>query len=272
MLSERGVTKGFGLKRAGSNWQRKNKVGARPPVFASANNLKPFMDADLRLALTSPILYRPKGGGAIAYGVKADLIPKVCEIWLKARDGGALLPQQLHIAAQADLIMRGLAHVGIIALVDEATGYQDDRPRLALAKILEEFVAEELKKWVKTFPLDYFRELCRIRGVEFREDMRLPSYFGHLTNKLIYSRLAPGVLAKLQEKNPSQNGRRKNKNFQYLTDDVGHPKLLQHLGSIVTLMKLTPSGKDAWDELEATVDKIHKPYRPMPLFDHLEDD
>jgi len=32
--------------------------------------------------------------------------------------------------------MRALAHIGITALVDEATGYQEVRDRLALQKIL----------------------------------------------------------------------------------------------------------------------------------------
>ena len=45
--------------------------------------------------------------------------------------------RQLETAQQAEIIMRGLAHIGIIALVDEATGYQRDRASDALSKILE---------------------------------------------------------------------------------------------------------------------------------------
>ncbi len=269
LLSERGLTKGFGMKRAGSNWQRKMETGARLPVFASARNLKAFMDQDLRLALCTPILYRPKNNpGAVAYGTRADLIPKICDVWLKARDAGALLAQQAKIAIQADLISRGLAHVGIIAMVDEATGYQDERARNALAKILEQFVTEELRKWVKTFPLPYFRELCRLRSVPFSETMQLPQYFGHLTNDIIYSRLAPGVLTELKRVVPIENGRRKKKLHQALTEDVGHPKLLQHLGSVVTLMKISP----IYEEFHEMLDKVHPTYRDMPLFAGLDDD
>jgi hypothetical protein len=52
--------------------------------------------------------------------------------------------QQEHIAKQAEILVRGFAGVGIIALVDEATGYQQDRARDALSRILEAFIAKEL--------------------------------------------------------------------------------------------------------------------------------
>jgi len=39
--------------------------------------------------------------------------------------------------------------VGIIALVDEATGYQRLREELALASILEKFIAKEPQPWTK---------------------------------------------------------------------------------------------------------------------------
>lgn len=262
LLSERGVTKGFGLKRAGSNWQRKEEGGARMPIFASAKNLNPFIDADLRVALVSPVLYRaPSAKGSVAFGVRAEIVPQICEIWLKARDAGALYKQQDRIAVAADLIIRGLSRVGVIALVDEATGYQDERARNALAEILEQFVTDELRKWIPTFPLNYFKELCRLRQIEFRTDMRLPSYFGHLTNDVVYSRLAPHILESLRTKNPRINGRRKYKHFQYLTDDIGDPSLRTHLASVVTIMKLSQT----WEEFYEKLNLIHRVWTPQQL-------
>ena len=218
--------------------------------------------------LTVPLIvnfYTPSG--RLAEGIRAEHVPLVCETYLKARDAGALKASQASVAAQADILMRGFAHVGIIALVDEATGFQDDRDRLALATILERFIAKELRKWVKTFPLDFYKELCRLRGIPFSADMKLPLYFGHLTNNVVYSRLAPGVLAELKKKNPADNGKRKNKHHQLLTADVGHPKLLQHLGSVVTLMKIS---KD-WDGFEKMLEEVHPPYKDMPLFPEIND-
>ena len=270
VLSERGVTKGFGLKRAGSNWQRKKDTGARLPVFVSAANLKSFMDSDLRLALTEPVLYRPKNSpGSVAFGTKAELIPRVCDVWLRARDAGALLAQQMHIAIQADLIMRAFAHVGIIALIDEATGFQDYRTKNALAQILEEFVAKELQKWMKTFPAEFYKELFRLRGLEWNGRVKRPQYIGHLTNDLVYARLAPGVLKELRKKNPTTDaGHRRSRHHQWLTNHAGHPKLLHHLGAVTTLMKISES----WDEFKELLDKHIGKYKDMPLFPEINED
>jgi hypothetical protein len=193
------------------------------------------------------------------------MLPKICEVWLDAQKDGVLGKRQQLTAAKADIIVRGLATVGIIALVDEATGFQDERDRNALAKILEAFVAKELRKWVRTFPLEYFKQLCRLRDVPFSPTMKLPQYFGRLTNDVIYSRLAPGVLAKLREKNPvTESGRRKHKYFQWLTEDIGNPKLLEHLAAVVALMRIA----DDWKSFHASLDKagLHV-WRALPLFD-----
>ena len=61
----------------------------------------------------------------MASGYRAELLPDVCEVYLKAREAGVLPTNQKHVAKQAEILMRGLAHVGIIALVDEATGFQE---------------------------------------------------------------------------------------------------------------------------------------------------
>jgi hypothetical protein len=45
-----------------------------------------------------------------------------------------VLPRRSNIADQCEALVRGFARVGIIALVDKATGYQKDRARDALAK------------------------------------------------------------------------------------------------------------------------------------------
>ena len=63
-----------------------------------------------------------------------------------------LQKQQEHVAKQAEILVRGFARIGIIALVDEATGYQRDREKDALAKILQAWVAKEIQAWVQTFP------------------------------------------------------------------------------------------------------------------------
>ena len=226
------------------------------PAFLTAKNLKPFISKELYVT-SSQIEFRLPSGQR-AFGYLADMLPEVCKVYLKARDAGALVQSQQHIAVQADILIRGLASIGIVALVDEATGYQRDRAADALAVILERFIAKELQPWVKTFPDTYYEQLFRLRGLEYPKDSVIrPQYFGKLTNDIIYDRLAPGVREELKESTPKlPSGRRKHRFFQRLTPDLGHPKLREHLASVVTIMKLSRDYKD----FKGKLDHIHPPY------------
>jgi hypothetical protein len=235
------------------------------PVFLTATNLKPFIPDDL-LENSAPIPFLTPNG-VLAIGYKAEFLPEVCGVFMDAETAGALAKNQIHIATKCKILLKAFSQLGIIALVDEATGFQDDRDRRALAIILEKFIAKELRRWVKTFPLEYYKQLCRLKGVPFSADMKLPQFFGHLTNDIVYRRLAPGVLRALRRKNPVvENGRRKHKHFQHLTEDIGHPKLLQHLGSVVTLMTIA----EDWTQFQTTLDRIHPQQKELPLFDQLD--
>lgn len=234
------------------------------PSILQGKAINPFISDAIR-EKGKPITFKLPGGGR-ASGYNAELLPEVCDVYLKARAADKLPYQQQHIAKQAEIIMRGLATVGIIALVDEATGYQEIRARDALAKILEAFIARELQAYIQTFPPDFYSEMFRLRGIVYpTETVKRPQYFGHLTNDIVYKRLAPGVLDELQRVTPRDTkGRRKNKYFQYLTSNLGYPKLREHLGSVVTLMKLSRD----WDDFTRKLDQIHPRVGdtiPMPL-------
>jgi len=59
-----------------------------------------------------------------------------------------------------------------------------------------------------------------------------------MTNDVVYSRLAPGVLTELRSRTPKdEKGRRKFRYHQWFTEDIGHPKLQEHLSNVTTLMK-----------------------------------
>jgi len=236
----------------------------RRPPFLDSDNLQPFVDADL-LSASKAITFRTPSGG-IAHGYRAELLPRVCEVYLKARDSDSLRADQLKFAVACDLIVRGLAHVGIVALVDEATGYQKDRARDALAKVLEEFVAKELQKWVSTFGLDYYQQMFRLWNQPYdasRPTMRRPQFFGRLTNNIVYSRLAPGVLEELRRLNPAdEQGKRQKKHFQHLTPQLGHPRLKEHLAAVTALMRASKTKADFMKLLDTALPK----FKFAPLF------
>lgn len=273
VLSQRGF---YGAIGAGTPGRRVaiDDSDFKLPAFLAAKNLRPFIDADLTATLMRPIRYTGvghRGGGGTALGIEATLIPKICDVWLRARDAGALHHTQLLIAAKADLLVRALANTGIVALVDEATGYQYDRARNALAVILEEFISKELAAWVKTFDDDFYRELARLRGLAPEALLRKrPRYIGPITVDIVYKRLAPGVLAELRARNPkTENGGRRHRHHQWLTREVGHPKLREHLAAITAVMKLSPDFSTFKNNLDRVAPKFGDTYelleKPHPL-------
>lgn len=244
ILRERSVAKSLGKKGSGAHWQKKRTAekGALLPEYVSAKNLEPFIDNETRQKLMNPIVYRTKSG-TIAQGIPAVLLAEICNIWLKAREKGALSEFQKITAQKAEILLRSFARIGIIALVDEATGYQEVRDRLALQKILEMYIAKELRPWVKTFQDDFYEHLFRLRGWQYNPlSVKRPKVFANITNDLIYKRLAPGVLEELKRITPRDDkGRTRHRYHQHLTENIGHPKLREHLASVTTLMKASPN-------------------------------
>ncbi len=213
------------------------------PFFLQAKQLSPFLSEELRMS-TSPTVYASKTGRRMI-GYNAELLPMVCEAYLQFRDasGGEVPKNYAHIVAACDMLMRGLARVGIIALVDEATGYQEVRDRLALQAILDKFLRKELAAWAKRFPDEFYEHIFRLRGWQRKDqDSHRSHAVAHYTNDLVYARLAPGILEELQAKNPkNEHGRRKARHHQWLTDDVGHPALAQHLYAVIGFMRASTS-------------------------------
>ena len=216
------------------------------PAFLAAKNLSPFISKDL-LTSTTPLVFQAPSRGPVAHGYRAELLPQVCEVYLKARDAGVLLPSQRHIAERAEVLIRGLAVVGVIALVDEATGYQRIREERALATILEKFIAKELQPWKKTFPYEFYEQIFRLKGWTGPNGVKRPSVIGRYTNDIVYARVAPGVLDELRRLNPSvPGGGRKWRHHQWFTPEPGYIKLNQHLAAVIALMRASSN----WEQFQ----------------------
>jgi hypothetical protein len=81
--------------------------------------------------------------------------------------------------------------------------------------------------------------MFRLKNWQWRGmSMNRPSVVGKFTNDLAYERLAPGILEELQKSNPKdEKGQRPAKDHQWLTEDVGHPALAQHLHAVIGFMR-----------------------------------
>lgn len=259
VLRERSIAKALRKKGGGAHWKRKRLLedGALFPEYVSAKNIEKFIDNDIKETLLNPITYLTKMGKQVG-GIEATLLSEICNIWLKARENGALSSAQEKTAKQAEILMRGFAHVGIVALVDEATGYQEIRDRLALQAILDKYVTDEWAKWTRTFPDEFYKQLFRLKGIDYPPlKINKPSYVGHWTNDIVYSRLAPGVLKTLREKNPRRaSGHRARRHHQHLTRDLGHPILTEHLSNTTFLMR----GCTKWSDFKRKLNRAMPKY------------
>ena len=242
VLAQRGMAAGLGMSPLGS--------GQRLTTFIASKTINPFIPKELMLGIENPVVFKNPSGGGNAYGYPATLLVEICNVVLVARDADALQKQQAHIAQRCDILIRALATVGIIALVDEATGYQRIREERALATILEKFISKELQPWTRTFPYEFYEQIFRLKGWNGPHGSKRPAVIGHYTNDFVYSRLAPGVLDELKERTPKlPSGNRRNKYFQWFTPGFGHPKLLQHLAAVTALMRAAPN----WDAFKRSL-------------------
>lgn len=269
VLSQRGVQTGIAMSTSGGG-----RGAHRLAQFIEGLSEKGVDCKDLAARIRSPILFRPIPGGKPAYGYEATTLADICDAVLAARRiPGALQAQQAHIADQCELLVRGFARVGIIALVDEATGYQYQRKKRDLAQILEAFIAKELQPWVKTFPDEYYEHLFRLRGLEYPKDsVKRPQYFGILTNDIVYKRLAPRVLEELKKVIPkNESGRRKGAISQGLTRNIGYPKLRELLGAVVAYMSVSKDYKDFIEKLDRFRPRLEDQYE-LPFHYRPEED
>ena len=238
VLSQGGFLRAIG-RTGGSSVGR--EAPFKLPVFLRAKNLSRYISSDLE-ATSNPIEFQDVGGMFVAAGYRAVLLPGVCTVYLDARRAGVLYKSQEHIAQRAEILLSGLATVGIIALVDEATGYQNVRVDRALATILEKYIAREIQPWVKTFPDEFYMEMFRLNRWSKPDGAKRPSVIGRFTNDIVYDRLAPGVLEELRQINPTlTTGGRQHRHHQWFTPEFGHPKLNQHLTVVIALMQAAPN-------------------------------
>ena len=251
VISGRGMTAAIGMKGRGQGIAR----------ITSLKVIKTFENNALMLAMQNPIQFL--GGsprkGVPSDGFEASTLQDLCEALLQARDADLLkTEQEIRYAQFADILIRSFARVGIIALVDEATGFQGERPADALQQYLELLVSKELAAWVKKFPDEFYENIYKLKGWVW-PGMKKNRYsvVGKYTRDLVFERLAPGLLPELESKSPKNaKGQRKSKLHQWLTQDIGDPMLAQHMHTLVMFQRLAIANGHSWERFIKTVDQV----------------
>lgn len=228
VLTATSVFKAFKRSRKGIN-SRLEIDGTTIPPFLAAKNLKPYINQDV---IGRTILIKYKDGSTIKSGYNSELLVDMCEIYLQARRDGVLTENQKKLALEAEILQSAFARVGIAGVIDEATGYQKVRSNDALRVLLSRYIADSLRKWVKTFPDSFFYQLDRLYGNETTTSKNRPKYYGKFINTYIYAPIENGYIkAELDKLNIRDDGSRKAKFHQWLTTD-GRDVLIRQIGKV----------------------------------------
>jgi hypothetical protein len=247
------------------------------PPFLAAKNLQPFISEELIRSM-KPIKFKPLSSGGLrgtAFGFKGNIFPLVCRVYVDAlQRGGKLIGRQVEIAERCKVVLNALQSVAIDALIDEATGYQDVRPKGELRRLLELYISKELLPWAERFPEEFYREMFRLRGWKFdqidyqRKGPQGPRYAGKLTNMLVYDKLPFNIRQELEKLNPPrEKGRRKVHHHRFLTGDIGQPHLEKHVAVVTALMRVSPN----WRSFVRLFNRNFPPPQPA-LFEDMDDE
>lgn len=233
--------------------ERNQSSGSRLARYLNQKTLEPFLRLAREKGHLDPLIcYK---GDTKIHGYEAYALIDICDAFLEARKHIELGKRQAIIAEQCEILVRSFAKLGLIALIDEATGYQYERERNELQKLIDIYVNEELRVWQKVFPDVYYQEIFRLRKWDYTVAgiKKRPGVVGRWTNKFIYEQLPPGVLEELKKKTPrTESGNYSARFFQSLTEDIGDPHLRSQLQSVITLLQIS----DTWEEFISKFNKL----------------
>lgn len=210
------------------------------------------------------INFKIPGNPRQAIGYEATLLVEICDAYLKAREENALPLSQLRLAKQAEIIMRAYAKVGIIALIDEATGYQKVRAENALRLKLQAFIAEDIQEWAKQFPQEFFYELARLENIHYSSRSR-PLRWGRYIMTFVYRAIDKDVAKELKRRTPHPH---KGENLHQWLQIYGKDKLQAQINQVLGIMKTCKT----MDEFRNHFKKIFQkePFEQLAFFDLAE--
>jgi len=259
VLSGRGMQKALKYEKKSGDWLS--------VYFIKESN---GFSAGLVERMANPLKFKrinASGSQPKTYGFEATVLIDICGEIIDLKSAGLLQPKYDIYATQAEIIIRSVAKVGIIALIDEVTGYQNTRVADELNKFFNKFLLEEAKKYEVTFPLELYQQWFRLNGWEWKPEnaQKRTPLVGKYTKNLIYERIAPGILKELERRNPkNEKGYRDHKHFQFLTEEIGTPKLREFFGGLIALSKATST----WRKYMDMVNRVYPRYGDTLYLDY----
>jgi hypothetical protein len=175
----------------------------------------------------------------ISYGYKSGDIMDIFNGYIKAREGGKILPSQAHLAERAEWFKNAYSKLGLDAHIDEATKFQDFRDSLDLQTRINIYLQEEYREWTRTFPKVFFHQLYKLEGIPVPIGNKpYPKRFGKYVMQYVYDTLDPGIADHLRSLDISPEGET---HYWQRFNDYGYKKLTDHLMSILGIMRASPT-------------------------------
>lgn len=217
--------------------------------YLSIQGLKGFVNSDLVLGETKDFFI--PGTQLRGRGITAEQFEAILTGYVRALGAGALkTDRQREIATACAILSTAFLKIGIIAQIDEATGYQYERAADALQVKLQAYIAEELRDWEKTFPDELWEMFGRLTRWQGPIHSR-PKWWGHLVNELIYEALDPDIAEYLKKNKPKPfHGQNYH---QWMSEDVGLKALISHIYKVIGM-------GEGCEDMRELKDKVAKRY------------
>lgn len=230
LFHKRVMGRALGLKSQGGNAFMKT---------ISSKGVRSAIGPELIEKIEKPVIFRAFNGD-LAHGYEASTLIEICDAIIQAKNNNTLTPSQQFLAIQAEIIFRAAAKLGIVALIDEATGYTDNKRKDEYRELFQAFIRAEFRQWEAEFPDKFFDMIYKLYGLKRKDpnSVKHPVFFSKFIRKYVYHPLANSngaILAELEKKNPVvyATGGRRYKLFQFLSDEIGLPALKAHLWQVV---------------------------------------
>jgi len=195
------------------------------------------------LAVPPDILVSPPEGRGPARCFSAAFLIDVANAYVCALARGELRAEQLHMAVAASAILTSTAKVGIEALIDEATGFQEIRGKDHLARLYTRYIAAEMTRWDCVWSRDIVVPLCRVLGIRYAAG-RLPAPLSAAMNRIYRLIFGDAIIDEIKRRNPDPHF--KSNHHQLIKH---RPQLRSDLETVSVIARTSRSAAEFWNRV-----------------------
>ena len=271
VISKRGIQKALGISMTES--------GQKLEKFLLSFKDKPISPVNFNVIETGfgqGFNFARKGAGGAQMNTTAydaTFLMDICHFIQDLYLLKALPEEYAYLHTRATIVERTFAKLGIIAFIDEATGYFKFKKKNEYKKIVEQLLLEEFGDWKKMFDEEFFDVLWKIWLNKARPTHnKRPPFFGNIIRKYIYYPLAVKKLGLSEEgfglllkELDTKNLDRKVRHHQFL-NDIGKEVLRDHITRFKTIGELSGDKQSFKNNFE----KAFKLNRQLSLFEKNE--